>query len=106
MQQPVRPLCTQQHMQPLPHVLYAHCLLPPQSMRSISGTPAIDHIATRCVFEIPWARVRSPPPFLTLRPDDSNATVRLVARGIEQARRGGCRYPEGTTERCPSPDDY
>ena len=76
-------------------------------MRSISGTPAIDHIATRralCV-EIPWARVRSPPPFLTLPPDDNNATVRLVARGIEQARRGGCRYPEGTTERYPSPDD-
>src|SRR6266576_1219004 len=28
MQQPVRPLCMQQRMQPLPHVLYAHCLPP------------------------------------------------------------------------------
>src|SRR5260221_14563722 len=38
-------------------------------------------------------------------PDGNNAIVRPVARGIEQARRGGCSYPEGTAAHCPSPDD-
>ena len=37
----------------------------------------------------------APPPFM-LPPDGKNARVHPVARGIEQARRGGCLYLEGT----------
>src|SRR6516165_981148 len=45
-----------------------------------------------------------PSPFM-LPLDGNNARVRPVARGIEQARRSECSYPEGTAGHCPSLDD-
>jgi hypothetical protein len=42
---------------------------------------------------------------VTLPPDGNNATGRPIARGIEQAPRGGCSYPEGTVGHCPSLGD-
>src|SRR6266581_1060622 len=69
-------------MQPLPHVLYAHCFPLFVSVCAL--------IARRAV---------------TLPPDGNNATGRPVARGIEQARRGGCLHSEGTAGHCPSLGD-
>src|SRR5258708_20932187 len=37
----------------------------------------------------------------TLPPDGNNVIGRPVARGIEQARRGGCFRSEGTAGHCP-----
>src|SRR5260370_18243942 len=42
---------------------------------------------------------------VTLPPDGNNATGRPVARGIEQARRGGCSRSEGRAGHCPSLGD-
>src|SRR5260370_6327378 len=44
-------------------------------------------------------------PAVTLPPDGNNATGRPVARGIEQARRGGWSHSQGTAEHFSSPDD-
>src|SRR5467141_4460296 len=60
----------------------------------------------RIVFRFLFQSVRS---FVghavTLPPDGNNATGRPVARGIEQARRGGCLHYKGTAEHCPSLGD-
>src|SRR5271157_437446 len=82
MQQPIQPLRMQQRMEPLPHLLYAHCL---------------PFFVSVCAL-ICWHAV-------TLPPDGSNVTGRPVARGIEHARRGGCLHSEGTAGHCPSLDD-
>src|SRR5260221_13577320 len=63
----------------------------------IHSAPVIDLVRAKNSSE---ARCPLMPP-----PDGNNAIVRPVARGIEQARRGGCSYPEGTAAHCPSPDD-
>src|ERR1700680_2465681 len=43
---------------------------------------------------------------VTLPPDGNNVASRPVARGIEQARRGGCLHSEGTAGHCPFLGDF
>jgi hypothetical protein len=60
----------------------------------------------RIVFRFLFQSVRSfAGHAVTLPPDGNNAIVRPIARGIEQAPRGGCSYPEGTVGHCPSLGD-
>jgi len=107
MLQPVQPLRLHQRVQPLPHVLYAYCLLPFVifSLRSMAGSSTIGRIAA-CAramwFNSHWLAPGHP---LTLPPDDNNAGARPVVRSIEPGRRGGCWYPAGTAGHCPSLGD-
>src|SRR5712692_10563656 len=68
-----------------------------EQMLVLAATQARDRVRSKNSSEAPCPLM--PPP------DGNNAIVRPSARGIEQAPRGGCSYPEGTVGHCPSLGD-